>query len=340
MADARRHFRKCIWIVLSCLSRGAVCAAILCLTVLCAAILAGCVKERASSYATSVASSVAYDEYTVTMKQDLFCLFAGYPGYVTGIDIEGDNVYVVMESGRRILYDDRKEKSGGEKLDNPDLQDMFEQIYPLSLKDKLSDLSFDPGRIRVYGLLKEVYGSTKKEVEERLVNVPAFGGCFMFNGSNNAAAELGAVFRELYALGRENPAVYSYISPVSGTFNYRYISGTSRLSAHAFGIAADLAVNRNDYWKWATREQGQKRLSGYPMSVVDVFEKHGFIWGGKWGHFDIMHYEYRPEIILKSRYFSGELPRGESWYGDIARFDDSMKEYIDLIEQAFRQNTK
>jgi hypothetical protein len=71
-----------------------------------------------------------------------------------------------------------------------------------------------------------------------------------------------------------------------------------------------------------------------------VFEKHGFIWGGKWGHFDIMHYEYRPEIILKSRYFSGEPLLGESWHGDIVRFDDSMKGYIDLIEQAFRQNTK
>jgi hypothetical protein len=30
---------------------------------------------------------------------------------------------------------------------------------------------------------------------------------------------------------------------------------------------------------------------------VDIFERHGFIWGGKWGHFDTMHFEYRPELL-------------------------------------------
>jgi hypothetical protein len=29
-----------------------------------------------------------------------------------------------------------------------------------------------------------------------------------------------------------------------------------------------------------------------------VFEKHGFIWGGKWYHYDTMHFEYRPELLL------------------------------------------
>ena len=35
--------------------------------------------------------------------------------------------------------------------------------------------------------------------------------------------------------------------------------------------------------------------------VVEVFEKHGFIWGGKWYHYDTMHFEYRPEIIALAR---------------------------------------
>jgi peptidoglycan LD-endopeptidase CwlK len=30
---------------------------------------------------------------------------------------------------------------------------------------------------------------------------------------------------------------------------------------------------------------------------VRVFEKHGFIWGGRWYHYDTMHFEYRPELI-------------------------------------------
>jgi hypothetical protein len=30
---------------------------------------------------------------------------------------------------------------------------------------------------------------------------------------------------------------------------------------------------------------------------VEIFERHGFIWGGKWFHYDTMHFEYRPEML-------------------------------------------
>jgi hypothetical protein len=30
---------------------------------------------------------------------------------------------------------------------------------------------------------------------------------------------------------------------------------------------------------------------------VAVFERHGFIWGGRWAHYDTMHFEYRPELL-------------------------------------------
>ena len=33
------------------------------------------------------------------------------------------------------------------------------------------------------------------------------------------------------------------------------------------------------------------------MTIVDVFERHGFIWGGRWFHYDTMHFEYRPELL-------------------------------------------
>jgi hypothetical protein len=35
-----------------------------------------------------------------------------------------------------------------------------------------------------------------------------------------------------------------------------------------------------------------------PWEIVEVFEKHGFISGGKWYHYDTMHFEYRPELLL------------------------------------------
>ena len=32
-------------------------------------------------------------------------------------------------------------------------------------------------------------------------------------------------------------------------------------------------------------------------TIVKVFEKYGFIWGGRWYHYDTMHFEYRPEFL-------------------------------------------
>lgn len=37
--------------------------------------------------------------------------------------------------------------------------------------------------------------------------------------------------------------------------------------------------------------------SNSPQALIDIFEKHGFIWGGRWYHYDTMHFEYRSEII-------------------------------------------
>ena len=34
-----------------------------------------------------------------------------------------------------------------------------------------------------------------------------------------------------------------------------------------------------------------------PKEVVDIFERYGFIWGGRWYHYDTMHFEYRPELF-------------------------------------------
>jgi hypothetical protein len=142
--------------------------------------------------------------------------------------------------------------------------------------------------------------------------------------------------KELIPLIKQSNRIYSCIFPASGTFNYRNISGTGLLSAHSFGIAIDLASDKRDYWKWATREEGQKRLSGYPNEIVGIFEKNNFIWGGKWGHFDILHFEYRPEIILKARYFSGTRAPAALWYDGAPPEDDYVKACIRKIDEAFQ----
>ena len=68
---------------------------------------------------------------------------------------------------------------------------------------------------------------------------------------------------------------------------------------HAYGAAVDLNLHWSGYWLW---DEGQNaRVIRYrnrmPQDIVDAFERHGFIWGGKWYHYDTMHFEYRPELL-------------------------------------------
>lgn len=271
------------------------------------------------------------DSYKVNMKRDILSLMMAYPEHIKDLTKDGENVYILMKSGNKILYDDRIKKSFDEKLNNPDLQDMMEQIYPINDINTIMEKNIDPGRIRVDSFLKEVYGKSKKEVELNLKNVSLSYKYFTFNKNNNAAKALKDSIEELTLLAKNNSKIYSSLFPSSGTYNYRVIAGTNRLSPHSFGIAIDLKRDNRDYWKWASIAEGQKRLSEYPREIVRVFEKNGFVWGGKWHHFDILHFEYRPEIIIKARYFNNIPSSMEPWYKGV-ELTDEVKNNIKIID--------
>ncbi|MGH4137684.1 M15 family metallopeptidase [Clostridium sp.] len=274
--------------------------------------------------------------YNVTLKQDLLCLIVAYPEYISNIEENNGFVYLIMKSGKKILYDDKVKKNSQGKLSNPDLQDTLEQLYPLSPSKSIMEADFDPGRLRCYGLLSEVYGTSKQAIESKLTNVKVGYTNYQFNGNNAAAKSLQAVMKELMPLSKENQNVRKCLFPCSGTFNYRVISGTSRLSPHAFGIAIDLASDKRDYWKWASKDAGEKRLLSYSSELVEIFENNGFIWGGKWSHFDILHFEYRPEFILKTRYFRDNIGFKKSWYDGAPLQQLDIKNAIEKIDSLIK----
>lgn len=296
--------------------------------------LFGNISFKAKALSLSTASSDTNTvEYYQTMKRDLLCLMMAYPEYIANVEKEeSGRVYLVMKSGRKILYDDKKTKNFDEKLSNSDLQDMMEQDYPLSYNKSLMEKNFDPGRRRVYALLKNVYGESKQQVESNLKNINVGYRNYQFNGNNKAAESLQNAMKELIPIAQKRKDIGVCIYPCSGTFNYRLISGTNQLSPHSFGIAIDLARDKRDYWKWASREEGEKRIASYPKELVEIFEKNGFVWGGKWGHFDILHFEYRPEIILKAQYF-GDKHSTKDWYDGAPYEDPSVKNYIEKIDE-------
>jgi hypothetical protein len=76
------------------------------------------------------------------------------------------------------------------------------------------------------------------------------------------------------------------------------VAGTGQPSPHSFGIAIDLNTAFSEYWYWQRHNEPIIYRNRMPEEIVSTFEKHGFIWGGKWYHFDTMHFEYRPELLL------------------------------------------
>lgn len=285
----------------------------------------------ASSCKPSKAS--AENDYVKTMKQDLLCLMMAYPDHIKGFEKNEDGfVYMIMKSGRKIIYDDKKVKNTMQRLANADLQDTLQDTYPLGTQTILMEEGMgDPGRYRCYELMQEVYGKNKSEIEKKLKSTSFIYGSFLFNSGNNASSALEKTGQILLPQ-MDDPRVSKAVYPNSGTYNYRVIAGTSHLSPHAYGIAIDLARDSRDYWQWASREEGQKRLKDYPPEVVKAFEDNGFIWGGKWWHFDILHFEYRPEIIFKAKYFA--VPTGSEWYEGAPLELPHVKEYIQSINKA------
>lgn len=304
---------------------------IVCVTLLLAVILSGCSSNRFLN--NSLTTKLTDSEYDIIMKRDILSLMMAYPGYITEVERASDGkVYVVMKSGKKIPYDDKQRKNFQQKLQNPDIQDMLEQIYPLEDIDALMPEEFNPGRIRVYPLLNEVYGGSKAQIEKNLKNTMAGYRTFPFNTQNNGSEALTSAMKEITSIAQNNEKVRANVFPVNGTYNYRVVAGTNRLSPHSYGITIDLARDKRDYWQWATREQGDERIKSYPKEIVRVFEKNGFIWGGKWGYFDILHFEYRPEFIIKAKYFKDMPPEGKPWYDGIDNVTEEIRDYITIIE--------
>jgi len=205
-----------------------------------------------------------------------------------------DNTVFFMD-GSSLPYDDKKVKTFDQLLENTDIEDMFNQKYPAFAPISDPALNDDPGRFRNDAFLKKLYGSSKSEIEKNLTTVnwlPNHGGKkLQFNKNENAAAQLQKVSDELDRLPEE---FMKYLKKVDGTYYFRKIAKTERLSAHSYGIAIDLDTHYSRYWQW---DKTHDFHNEFPKEIVDIFEKHGFVWGGRWYHYDTMHFEYRPELF-------------------------------------------
>jgi hypothetical protein len=219
-------------------------------------------------------------------------LVQAYPDWLVGHDDE----FLIWRDGTRMpLSDGREEKSFDEKLRSPSILDQLSLPYVSGPLSEPPPLNHDPGRFRNLAFFNKMYGDCfKGEVQKKLSEVPwlpTSRGLVRITVVNHVDEKLREISAEIDGLPA---ALKKYAVPSAGTFNCRDVKDTGNRSMHAWAAAIDINTQFSDYWLWSKNGGYQNRI---PFEIVGIFERHGFIWGGKWNHYDTMHFEYRPELI-------------------------------------------
>lgn len=250
----------------------------------------------------ATADSQAMSMATITQR-----LKSAYPNHIADIS----NGSVIFKDGSRLQLDDgKRDKSLYEWLSAPDIEDMFRFDYrPSSVIDP-PPANYDPGRARNAEFFNKIYGNcSKDDVAKHLVDITWLpkksASRIKITSQNGVAEKLRAVSAELDEL----PSRFDvFLLPTAGTYVCRSIAGTHSPSTHGYGIAIDIAIANADYWRWSKQNRtllsprlaeaaARHYRNRIPIEIVQIFEKHSFIWGGRWYHYDTMHFEYRPELL-------------------------------------------
>jgi hypothetical protein len=223
-------------------------------------------------------------------------LLRAYPDALAGVD--GSDL--VWRDGTRMPIDDGvPNKSLEEQLRHGSILDQLAMTYKkgAALREVPQQ---DPGRVRNRAFFDKMYGDCSAgQVAPKLAPVvwlPRTWGHIVritsVNGVNRALAAISRELDELPAADRK------YLYPVGGTYVCRRVADTGETSMHGWGAAIDINAAYSDYWLWHRTGAGLPPYANrIPPEIVSVFERHGFIWGGRWAHFDTMHFEYRPELL-------------------------------------------
>ena len=238
------------------------------------------------------ATSVSAQSDRVTLDR----LVAAYPDALAG----HDSKTLRWRDGTAIpVGDGVQEKTFAELLRHASIADQLRVPYPRGPLQRPPAVDVDPGRYRNAAFFAKMYGDCKNgAVTPHLVSIAwlpkTWGKPIRITAVNHVDERLRAVSAEIDALPQKiKRAAY----PIAGTYNCRAVADTGQPSPHGYGIAIDLNTAASDYWFWRPHAGRIVYRNRVPEEIVAIFEKHGFIWGGKWYHFDTMHFEYRPELL-------------------------------------------
>ena len=216
-----------------------------------------------------------------------------------------DGAHVYWHDGTVMdISDGRDGKPFDDLLANASILDQFRLRYPRGRLAEPPAVNVDPGRYRNEAFFRKMYGDCRKgDIERNMAPVRwlprTWGKPVQVTRVNGVAEKLKRVSDEIDVLPA---AIKAAAYPIAGVFSCRAVKDTGRPSMHAYAAAIDLNLKTSDYWLWQKTAKGDgiPYRNRMPQEIVDIFEKHGFIWGGKWYHYDTMHFEYRPELLKVS----------------------------------------
>jgi hypothetical protein len=228
-------------------------------------------------------------------------LIKAYPGHFSGFE---DN-HLIWKDGTKMLWDDaRKDKTFSQLINESDLEDQLTSMaYPKGKDAPKPKQKEDPGRVRYEPFFKKMYGASAEAVKKNLTTIVWLPKTMNLKLQVTTVNDIHKKMQEISNRLDTMPLLHKYLKNPGGTFMWRKIAGTDRLSMHSFGMTIDVNVEFSDYWRWAIKEEegDGTRIIEYknriPLELVEIFESYGFIWGGKWYHYDTMHFEYRPELL-------------------------------------------
>lgn len=201
---------------------------------------------------------------------------------------------LIFKDGSFLVYDEDKIQYYQDMVNDPDIKKQFFHAY------KLGTIN-DAGRIRNEAFFKKIYGNSKAEVEQNLVEIIWCPKLVNQKIKVTTVNGIDKIIKKLSAELDNHPEYKKYLTNIAGTFNWRKIAGTNRLSMHSFGMTIDINTKYSNYWQWDCKCKNESTKINYknkiPKELVSIFEKYGFIWGGNWYHYDTMHFEYRPELL-------------------------------------------
>lgn len=274
-------------------------------TLLILAILTGLINPDFSHPGKFISKYNKTAGYLVSNQwKSIHSLVESYKDYIDNVEILNDDV-VFKINGDTLFYCDGKML----RKSNLDKKESFTSImykYPGEQEDieLINNRYSTPGSSDFTDVL---FGTNTTEIREQCKWVPFLDHAAFMNLI--CADELAEVEKEILKKSENSPEIRKFISELKIIYSFkrRNVSSGFSQSYHSYGLALDLVPNSYNekavFWKWTWVSNKcwhllpMNRRWSPPVAVIEAFENHGFIWGGKWFRYDNIHFEYRPEIL-------------------------------------------